>query len=68
MAHSHHYTHNPNQAGYDLLKFCANARRELYSRLVKPAVTDEKAFENFILEKVKIQKMDHQELRVALAS
>lgn len=58
--------HNPNRAGEALLKACSNARTELYSRLKKPHSSDVKAFENYILQKVNIRNMDHNELRAAL--
>lgn len=63
---THNYPHNPNQAGYNLLKFCADARNELYSRLTKPDSSDTQAFESFIMEKIRIRNMDHNELRQAL--
>jgi len=49
-----------------LLKACSNARTELYSRLKKPHSSDVQAFENYILQKVNIRNMDHNELREAL--
>ena len=58
--------HSPQQAGQELLIFCERARKELYSRLTKPPISDEEAFENYILEKVKIRNMNHYELRTAL--
>lgn len=65
---THNYPSNPNQAGYNLLKFCSDARTELYSRLTKPSSSDEQAFENFLMDKIRIRNMDHTELRAALAA
>ncbi len=57
---------NPNRAGEALLKFCTEARATLNFRLIKPAITDEVAFEAFIVSKAAIKNMDHRELRAAL--
>lgn len=58
--------YNSNRAGESLIKACSDARTELYSRLKKPHSSDVAAFEAFILEKIKIRNMDHNELREAL--
>ena len=57
---------NPNRAGDALLKFCNVARAELNARLTRPAISDEAAYEAFIISKISIKNMDHQELRAAL--
>ena len=58
--------YNPNQAGYNMLTQCIRARKILLARLVKPSVSDEEAFEAYILAKIKIVNMDHRELWAAL--
>lgn len=58
--------YNPNRAGDALLKFCKEARATLAARLTKPSITDEAAFEAFIIRKAAIRDMDHNELRAAL--
>lgn len=60
--------YNPNHAGNQLLAFCNKARATLNTRLVKPSITDEAAYEQFILAKASIRNMDHNELRAALRS
>lgn len=67
MATTARYGYNPNRAGENLLKFCTEARKTLLARLVKPSITDEAAFEAFVLAKAAIRNMDHNELRAALA-
>jgi len=58
--------YNPSLAGENLLKFCIQARKTLRAKLVKPSIQDEKAFEAFIMRKIEIRNMDHNELRAAL--
>lgn len=58
--------HNPSRAGENLLKFCIQARKTLCAKLVKPSIKDEPAFEAFIMRKIEIRNMDHNELRAAL--
>lgn len=62
------YGYNPSRAGDNLLKFCAEARKTLTDRLVKPAVTDADAFEVWLRAKAAIRSMDHNELRAALGA
>lgn len=59
---------NPNRAGAALLKFCTDSRSKLMAQLVKPSITDEAAYEAYVLRKVAIKNMDHRDLRAALSA
>lgn len=58
--------YSPNRAGEQLLKGCNEARATLYARLSKPGITDEAAYEGYVLQKIAIRNMDHNELCAAL--
>ena len=62
------YSHNPAQAGNQLLRFCLNARRALLNALEKPADTSGMAFESYVMAKIEIISMDHHQLRAALTT
>lgn len=66
MSNDIRYGYNPNHAGMILLKFCAEAREHLISKLVKPSVDDQVAFEAWLEAKIAIVRMDYRELMAAL--
>lgn len=60
--------YSPFQGGEQLLKACDVARQQLIARLDKPEISDEAAYEAWIIKVRDIRAMDHQELRKALTS
>jgi hypothetical protein len=58
MARNNQYS--PNQAGMDILAFCQMARKELIAK-IDPALS----FEDDLLAKIAVMKMDYNELRAA---
>lgn len=59
--------YNPNHAGNQILKSCIAAREKLLQRLGKrPPVTDEVAYENWIIAVANIRSMDYNELMKAM--
>lgn len=58
--------YNANRAGDHLLAFCIQARKTLNARLVNPGAENEAAYEAYIMRKIAIRNMDHNELRAAL--
>jgi len=61
------YSHSPRAAGDALLKFCSDARRELRSRLTKPADDDDEGWVTYTEALMRIRRMGHDELRSALS-
>lgn len=58
--------YNPNRAGEQMVKAAEVARKQLIARLVKPSITDEVAYEAWIIQVRDIRAMDHRELMAAL--
>jgi hypothetical protein len=62
-----HDGYNPNHAGNQVLKSCNFARENLLQRLGKrPPITDEVAYENWIIAVANIRSMDYNELMKAM--
>jgi len=60
--------HNPSLAGTALLRECYVARRTLIESLVRPCVSDQDAYEAWMIKVAYIRRMDHADLRAALAA
>jgi hypothetical protein len=60
------YGYNPNRAGERMVKEAEQMRATLRARLVKPALTDSPAFEDWVKSVMVISRMDHKELCAAI--
>lgn len=70
MSTTARYGYNGNRAGEQLLSFCNKARRTLIDRLpkpTKPIAEDEQAWADHFNAIARINAMDHNELRQAMA-